>query len=277
MVSGMKQQLLISGEFTRLREKCRLLRTELAKVIVDRDELLNTVKPNLEARYYSVVGKEQHRLFLVRHEVLRIRRRIELVRAAYNRGEEPDYDQIEKRLDEDLRRWVEEMDELARKIKWAEHRSQMPALSIAEARELKKTYHELVRRLHPDINRELPDNFRYLWERVLTAYRDGDLEELRTLRLLLREEERAPEEPSVLEQLAADAENLKKKIKKELIELAEIKKRFPFNFYDKLDDKEWIAAQKKTIRKQLAEMKRHRQAYSAILAELGGSKKYTVH
>lgn len=58
MVSGLKQQL---GEFTRLQEKCRLLRTELAKVIVGRDELLNTVKPNLEARYYSVVGKERHR------------------------------------------------------------------------------------------------------------------------------------------------------------------------------------------------------------------------
>lgn len=274
----MERQLHISREFAELQERSRALRTELVKLITDRDELLATVKPNLKARYYAVIGKKQYRLFLVRNEVLRMRRKVELIRASLNRGEEPDLELIEDELDEELRQWIEELQDLSRKIEWAEYYNQLPTLSATEMRDLKKLYRELVRKLHPDFNEELPENFQYLWERVLTAYRNCDLEELQTLSLLLSEQEKILPEPSTMEQLAADIEKLKEKIKKMLENLAKMQEQFPFNFRDKLADERWVAAQQKAVEKQIEEMEQHRQTYASILAELsGGGETFTVH
>ncbi len=274
----MERQLHISREFAELQNRYQALRTELVKLITDRDELLATVKPNLEARYYAVIGKEQYRLFLVRNEVLRLRRKIELIRASLNRGEAPDLELIEEQLDEELRQWIEELCDLGRKVEWAEYHNQLPELSAAEARELKKLYRELVRKLHPDFNEELPENFQYLWERVLTAYRNSDLEELQTLSLLISEQEELLPEPSTMEQLAADTEELAQKIKKMLESLAKMQEQFPFYYRDKLADAGWVAAQQEAVEKQIEEMERHRQSYLAILAKLsGGGENSTVH
>lgn len=272
-------ELNISREFAELRDRCRALRQELIKLITHRDELLAAVKPNLEARYYALIGKEQYRLFTVRNEVLRLRRKIELIQASRNRGERPDPELIERLLDEELKQWIEELRDLGRKIEWAEYHNRLPALSAAEARELKKTYRELVRKLHPDFNEALPENFQYLWERVLTAYRNGDLEELQTLMLLLSEQGRCfPEEPNTLEQLAADAEKMEKKIRAMLECIAGMQEQFPFNYRDKLDDAGWIAAQQEAVLKQIEDLERRRQSYLAVLAApAGGGSSFTVH
>jgi len=276
-VRRLERKLHISKKFAALQEQRQALRTELAKLIADRDDLLNTVKPNLEASYYAVIGKEQYRLLLVRNEVLRMRRKIELIRASLNRGEEPELELIEERLDEELQQWIEELKELGQKVKWADYHNQLPALSAEEAQELKKLYRELVRKLHPDFNKELPENFKYLWERVLTAYQGGDLEELQTLSLLLSEQENLPE-PSTMEQLADDIEKLKEKIEKMLENLAKMQEQFPFNFRDKLNDERWVTAQQEAVEKQIKEMERHRQTYASVLAELsGGGETFNVH
>ncbi len=274
----MERQLYISREFAELQKRYQALRTELVKLITDRDELLATVKPNLEAKYYQVIGKEQYRLFMVRNEVLRLRRKIELIRASLNRGDEPDLELIEEQLDEELRQWIEELCDLGRKVEWAEYHDHLPELSAAETRELKKIYRGLVRKLHPDFNDEPPENFKYLWERVLIAYRNGDLEELQTLSLLLPEQEELLPEPSTMEQLAADIEKLEQKIKKMLENLVKMQEQFPFNYRDKLADTGWVAAQREAVEKQIEEMERQRQSYRSILAEMsGGGETFIVH
>ncbi len=268
-VWGLERQLHLSKEFIELQEQLQKLRTELIKLIADRDHLLNVVKPNLEARYYAVIGKEQYRLFLLRNDVLRLRRKIELIRASLNRGEEPDPELIEEQLDKELQQWIEELQDLARKIEWAEYRSRLPRLSVEEARELRRLFRELVRKLHPDLNEELPENHKYLWERVLSAYRNGDLEELQTLSLLVSErKEDLPPEPSTMEQLAADIKKMGQKIEKVLEDLAKIQEQFPFSLRDKLDDAQWVAEQQKDLERQIEEMEQHRQTYLSILAEL---------
>ena len=89
---GVERQLHISREFAALQERLQALRTELVKLIADRDHLLNTVKPNLEAKYYAAIGKEQYRLFLLRNDVLRLRRKIERSRLVARERSRPDRD-----------------------------------------------------------------------------------------------------------------------------------------------------------------------------------------
>ena len=84
----------------------------------------------------------------------------------------------------------------------------------------------MVRRLHPDINPDLPEESRNLWERVLSAYLNGDLEELRTLSMLFLEYETSPNNPlqwsSWLWMWSGSLSD-----KKTLQELAELEKEFP--------------------------------------------------
>lgn len=47
----MTQTLQLSPEITKLQEDIAVLEKELVKVILERDEMLNTVKPNLKANY----------------------------------------------------------------------------------------------------------------------------------------------------------------------------------------------------------------------------------
>ena len=127
---GLERRVGISKQYAALREQFELLKTELSKLISDRDYLLNTVKPDLEAQYYLRIGKHQYRLFLIRNEVLRMRRKVELIQACVNRGEDPDLKRIERDLDEVLQKWREEVLELSRKIKQAEFQEKLPRLSF---------------------------------------------------------------------------------------------------------------------------------------------------
>lgn len=274
----MERQLHISREFAALQERLQALRTELVKLIADRDHLLNTVKPNLEAKYYAAIGKEQYRLFLLRNDVLRLRRKIELIQACRNRGEEPDLDLIEMQLDAELQQWIEELRELARKIEWADFHNRLPQLSPEQSRELRRLYRELVRKLHPDLNEVLPESYKYLWDRVLAAYRNGDLEELQTLSLLLaeKEEELSPA-PSTMEQLAADVKKLEQKIGEMLENLSRLQEQFPFDLRDKLADPRWAAAQQQDLERQIEEMEQRRQAYLAMLAAFDSGESSIIH
>lgn len=252
----MEGQLEVSPEFAALLDRLKGLKVELAKLVSDRDHLLTVVKPHLETKYYTTIGIKQHELLLIRNETLRMRRRIELIRAYLNRGESPDLEEIEIQLGVELQRWLEEVQSLLEKIRRAEFIEQLPRLSPQETEKLKQLYRKLVRRLHPDINEDLPENFKYLWNRVQAAYRMGDLEEQDT------------QAASTMEQLRADIERLTERIHKLLKELAEMKERFPFSHQEQLADDNWIKQQEEALQDEIEQLQAKRELYAGILADL---------
>ena len=52
----MPKTLQLSPEIIKLQEDIAVLDKELGKVILERDEMLNTVKPNLESEYQKKIG-----------------------------------------------------------------------------------------------------------------------------------------------------------------------------------------------------------------------------
>jgi hypothetical protein len=267
-VRGLPRTLSVSTEFADLLGRLEALKTELAKLVSDRDYLLNTVKINLEVKYYTTLGKKQYELVQLSNEILRLRRKIELIQAALNRGEQPVLVDIEKTLNQELDKWIQEMRDLAEKIRRSDIIQQLPVLTPKDTRELKRLYRELVRKLHPDINPHLPENFHYLWGRVLTAYENGDLEELQMLSLLFLEQDPSSTAISTEEQLTADIARLIGKVEELLKELAKIQEQFPFTYQGKLDDEDWIRAEQEAIQKKIDEMQQQKEIYLTIL---GGS------
>lgn len=264
----MSKDLELSQEFNAFKNQYEDLREELSKLAAEQEMLLSTEKRNLETKYYLKVGRKQYELFILRNEVLRLKRKIEMIRASLNRGEEYDPEMIEKRLDEEFRRWEEEVLELVKKIRHAEYINDLPRLSHAESRELRKLFRELVRRLHPDLNPDLPENNKYLWNRVLAAYDHGSLQELKTLALLVGDRESAGWNLTALEELKTAIAQTKERIDHLLKDLDKLEQQFPFNLREKLDCNAWVGEQNEALEKQMEQYREQRLLYLSLLANL---------
>lgn len=81
--------LVTSVEFDALVERVRVLQNEIGELVLSRDVLLFDVRPQLESRYWSVIGVVESATLELELETLRLRRKLELLQAADNRDEEP--------------------------------------------------------------------------------------------------------------------------------------------------------------------------------------------
>ena len=116
----MTQTLQISPEITKLQTEVSTLENELGKVILEQDEMINAIKPNLEAEYQKTIGYKE--LECLENEIAsrRLKRQIELIQAAVNRQEEIDPVKVEEQLDDEFKEWYEKVEEQYKKVKDAQ-------------------------------------------------------------------------------------------------------------------------------------------------------------
>ena len=267
----MGKELELPQEFNALKQQYEALQEELVKLAAKRETLLTTEKRSLETKYYLKIGRKQYQLYMLRNGVLRLRRKIEIIRAHLNRGEKYDLERVEKRLDEELKRWEEEVLELFQKIRHAEYINKLPLLTPAEASELKSLFRELVRRLHPDLNKGLAEKDKHLWNRVLAAYDHGDLPELKTLALLVEDKEKSKESFTAIEELNIATAKIKRQIEHLLQDLDKIGQQFPFALREKLANEAWIKEQHAEMEKQMSHYREQKLLYLSLLSDLTGN------
>lgn len=247
-------------EVTRLSEENAMMRDELAQLLAEAHDLVQTIKPNLLAIYQSKIGTWELRLLRLRCEAARLKRMVELAQAALNRGKQPDWMAIEGAVELEFLEWQAKIRESVTAIEDAECRMKN-LLSPQDSRELKKLYYALVKQLHPDLNPNVNDDQRRLWLRVQAAHDSGDIEELRVLSLL--SEKHIPSESLMLSlaQLRQEQESLRRHIASALARIEEIESVPPFTMRKKLTDQSWIEAQRTEIERQIVEQKRLRDIF----------------
>jgi hypothetical protein len=156
-------------EYARLLEEVRLLRDQLVRLLQERDDLLSTVISNLEAQYYTVLGKQQYDLFCLECEVRRIKRKIELIQAAFNRMETVNLKVIDTSLDEEMFDWNRQMKEMSNKLEYAGQLASAVKMSAEEQKELQKLYFVLAKKAHPDLNPDQTERLSNLWLQISAA------------------------------------------------------------------------------------------------------------
>lgn len=229
-----------SPEAEALKRECQILQEELAKLCAEKDHLLHTVAPNIEAVYATKIGPKEYEAFQLEVEVRTLKRTIEMIQAIENRGEKPNPEQIEAAVEEELRDWHLKMKQMLENIQASESQLQSQ-MTDEDSEEFQKRYRSLVKKLHPDINPDLSEQQINLWHRVQLAYQLGNLDELRALSLLVED---IPDDhsPSSLEILRERRDALKSKVRKYIEYIENIQKGHPFDWLEKLDDPEWIAS-----------------------------------
>ena len=98
----MSGKLSLHPDIQRLTEENDLLREELTRLLAEADDLVTITKPHLLAQYQSKVGVWELKRLKSQCEAARLKRQIELVQAALNRGGKPDVVGIERQLEKEF-------------------------------------------------------------------------------------------------------------------------------------------------------------------------------
>jgi hypothetical protein len=77
----MTQTLQLSPEIIKLQKEVSALEKELGKVILEQDEMVNAIKPNMEAEYQKTVGYKELERMETEIFTRRLKRQVELVQA----------------------------------------------------------------------------------------------------------------------------------------------------------------------------------------------------
>ena len=105
----------------RLSDDLSRMKTELAALIAERDELQSVVIPNIEAEYQLKIGYLEYETFEAQVSVNRLKRGIELAQAAINHGEPVNIAEIEETLHKEFSEWEEKLRKHLHKIEAAKN------------------------------------------------------------------------------------------------------------------------------------------------------------
>lgn len=168
-------------EFTRLELQYGMLKEQVANQLEMYTHLVEVVGPNLKSNYMMLIGQLEHRVFELKTEINRWKRRFTLRQQALNRGEKPDYMAIEVELDREFAEYLKQIKEHLEELKKASLRYHAGRVSDEEAAEIRYAYLNAVKKLHPDINPNLPASALDLWNQIQKAYGDQDWDQVRFL------------------------------------------------------------------------------------------------
>jgi len=168
-------------EFRKLELQYGLIKEQVANQLEVYTHLVEVVGPNLKSNYMMLVGQLEHRVFELKTEINRWKRRFTLRQQALNRGERPDYMGIEAELDKEFADYLQQIKEHLDELKQASLHYHAGRLSEDEAAEIRYAYLNAVKKLHPDLNPNLPGSAADLWNQIQSAYGEQDWDQFRFL------------------------------------------------------------------------------------------------
>lgn len=232
--------IIVHPQAEKLRNQNRQMQTEIARLIVERDHLKNVICPQICAEYQCKIGVLKMRVFQFECDIRAFVRRIEMANAALNCGEKPIYEQIEREIETEFAAWRKQIAEQMQNIKTAKELEDLPPLCRAQSRELQTLYRKLAFLLHPDIIGTADERRAKFWRQASEAYQSGDLQTLRTIRLIvgneISEDNPTAENTNILENLKVRNLELKLSCEKFLDEIGAIKTSEPYILQKILDD-----------------------------------------
>lgn len=240
------------SEIDALKEKIAAERNQLISIIAEKDELQNSECPRIEAKYMQIFGYLELEIYEAQCKYKRLKRHIQLVRAKLNRQEKPNKEDIKIVLDKEFAEYAEKIKNEKERLEAVKNHAAENSKGNPFFDVIKKLYRGLVKRLHPDINPSQTKEERELFNKVVEAYRNNDLQQLELINEIAGKEKIELYEESV-EVLKAETERLQRLIDKITAEIESIKESFPYCEKEFLDDADAVLLEKERLQKNLDE------------------------
>lgn len=152
------------------------------ELLIQRDNLSKEAF-QYDRAYVREFGDLILEVFRKKIECIRLKKTIEYCQAAANHGRSVDSSELSEYLEKEMAAFQEQLDGM---VTDAENAKKSSLISEVDLLFIKRTYHKLVKLIHPDINpltRETPE-LSDLWERIQIAYKCNDKKALEELLLL---------------------------------------------------------------------------------------------
>ncbi len=216
-----------------------------------------------EREYIRVFGELILEVFKMKIESIRKKKTIEYCQIFLNKGMAVDQKALQEYLEKELAEYKKRLDEMILKNEAAKKSRE---ITEADLLEIKRIYHRLVKKIHPDINPLASENkeLNELWHRLMVAYSCNDLREMQETEILIN---------ILLEKLDLGLVDIFiPDIDEKIIELeAEIKKittTDPYMYKAILEDPEAVKQKKEELKKKLKEYEDYGKQLDEIISGL---------
>lgn len=264
-------EIIVSPEYLKLIEEIKQLKEDIASLYEEKDELIYHICKNIETEYMSKIGVLEYKLYEFQCKVLRLKRKIELYRAKINRQERIDDKEIEAQLNIEYKEYEEKLNQMSNDLQDVLNRKNYGVLSDEDSNQLKSIYRKLIKKLHPDLNKEFNEKNKKLLLQVTKAYENGDLETLKNLELLASEIiEKEVVEVGEFEELKKSKEKYQNIINNLLEAIKNIKNSFPYDKKEFLKSEILVDRRKNEIKSEIEQYKKIYTDLEKILEEIKG-------
>ena len=260
--------IIILPELEELKAEVERLRTELSVLMLERDELKFVICKNIEAEYMLKLGGLEYKAYEAQCNVLRLKRQLELMQASLNRQEPVIMTVVENLLNTEFAEYQEKLDEQVGKMNEAIERSNADVLPEEETKELKKLYRKIVKALHPDMNPNITDAQRQLFDDAVAAYKNGDLDTLRAIEGMIGDDDLQMDQADAKAKLLEEKEKLEKLIEEVREEIQTIKSEYPYTMKELLADEAKVEERKRELELIISKYEEMAGIYKARIDEL---------
>ncbi len=267
-------ELGANREIEDAKRQLEALRGKYAELLADYDELTGEVRRRLETEYMMRIGRLEYRLFSLQIRARRLKREISLYQAAKNRRETISEGEVMSIIEMEFSEYRAAIAEQQEKIRRAEAHHFSPRLSADDTKAIRTLYHDMVRKLHPDLNRDLPEDAKRLWVRIAAAYKNCEWQELNILADmvydLLDNGKTVGCAPNRMEQLRAEKRRIAEKTAELREHIIELRKQPPYSYMELLKDDRAVRTRRRELQKQCRQFDEYITELTARRDELRG-------
>ena len=253
--------LAFSPEFEKVKADLQAAREHYAALVEEYSLLIGVAGKNLETEYMLKLGRKEHELFSCQVEILRLKREISLFQSARNRGESISEEKVKEIIECEFAEYQKQLEEQCKKLQTAQEHFAAEKWTDEETKAFKKLYHDIVRKLHPDLNPDLPDSAKMLWDRIQTAYKTNDWNELFLLAdmadELLAGKTGHAEKTDSLTSLREALEKISGKTAELTKQIADTRQRVPFYYETLLANPSEVMRKRRELNEQIRLCREH--------------------
>ena len=247
-----------SDEQMKLQLRYDALKERVANQLEMLHMLVTTAGPNIKARYMMFIGRLEYQAYALKVEIRRWKRRLEMRQAALNRGETPNHEKIEAMLEREFAEYLDMIAQHVQELKEASERFAAKSLSNEEDTAVRVAYLNAVKKLHPDLNPDLPKAATDLWNEIQSAYDARDWEAVRLLAALVDSvvsgENDFAAATDVVAALHEACERLEAKSRELAEKTKEVKGSVPFTYDALLKDEDAVKERQNELKEIVAEL-----------------------
>lgn len=245
----------IQSAYEEVLLKYKRIKNRMVNVMEDKECLLKHKYFDLKTQYIVKIGYLEHELYDLDIKLGVAKRKIELAQDALSQNNKVNLSLIEAEIKREFCEFLDIIDSKEQEIKIAGYFNSVDRLTEEEYQDLRKYYKSIARLILPDINPNLNEVQKALWEKANIAYENGEVQFLKIIYKLANDEAfglKEFEEVSIseMDKRIVDFEN---KINKDLRDIQALQDNFPFNKEELLKDEGKIKEIQKNLRSSISD------------------------